>query len=334
LLPAALKDSEKRASLAKLIGCQLQALRNKFSSSGFLEILPPHLEPYHPTPFARSLEVNISSNTDPRQGILSIAPDPYLASALTLVDRAYCITSAFRNDRLPTNQLLEFTYVQAWANGTLEEGIALLESLFESVISDVTTQGLVDSDQAESLTGFPGRFERISHSDALVAVGKNEGSYLAYADHLNLTQQFRSNVICVDGFPPDEEPRIFDAVQYSADGKTKIKNFELLAPFCGEVASGREVVTDPDMLLHQFENSRYLSELLRAGFNRDSVSGYAGLLGKLSSPVFCISIGFERFTQYLLGQDLIEDAVLFPVTGDELRQNNEQLDIGIASARA
>lgn len=304
----------KKIDSIKLVNQQLRTLRDVFTDAGCIEIVTPSLEPKGPIPFQSPIQVTLNGV----DALLSVAPDPYLVSAAQSAERVFTIANAFRDDDPSSNRLLEFRYAQAWLPGSLSDGMYLTERVFLAFLSEVLTRRMLPADRLDEIQTLQAPFRRLCYSDALSALGKQPNNKLVHDDHLQLCKLEGNRPIILIDFPPREEPSIFDAIHRKKNGDTVLAYFELIAPYAGEVGSGRQIETDLAKLQAQFSSSAYVNELKLAGQSTAPVDEYANLLQSFSGPLVATGVGLERMLQFFMGETTIENTVLFPVNRNRL----------------
>ncbi|MGN3708649.1 amino acid--tRNA ligase-related protein [Achromobacter xylosoxidans] len=246
--------------------CQLRAMRSAFYKARFTEVLTPALEVITVRD-TLALETSLAGQTF----ALSISPDPWLEQCLSVKDRVFSIAKAFREDSIDTVRLAEFHYAQFWMYASLEDAMSLLEFIFSKMFNELDTQ-LVLAGQSVPKPDFCLPFPRMTYNDAALSIGKTSADKLNRDDYINICARHGSPVFVLH-FPPEHEPRLEDAVKLKEGSQELLENFELIAPFAGEVGSGREV-----------------------------------LVSASQDATVCAGIGLERMAQYFLSESSIVEA--------------------------
>lgn len=140
--------------------------------------------------------------------------------------------------------------------------------------------------------------------------GRKHGEGFDRQDYLDLAGAHDNRPVLVIGLPVGVEP---GAVMGSRVGKGGPAFFELVVPYAGELASGKEYETEPDALHAEVKASPYVAELAARGLGADELAPLEAIIGRLPEPTFTIGIGLERLTQYLLGQREVASGAAFPI---------------------
>lgn len=252
--------------------CQLRAMRSAFDNARFTEVLTPALE-LASVKDHQALETRLAGQVFS----LAISPDPWLERCLSVRDRVFAISKAFREESINEERLAEFHYAQFWMYATLADAMSFLELVFWTTANELST-GLTLAGSSMQAPQLSIPFPRLTYRDAALSIGKTSADKLDRNDYLKLCAAHGSPIFLVR-FPPEHEPRLVDAVRLNEGTEELLVNFELITPFAGEVGNGREV---------QATDSR--------------------------SAAVCAGVGLERMAQFFLSTASIADASSLPPT--------------------
>jgi aspartyl/asparaginyl-tRNA synthetase len=293
--------------LADTISRQASATRRFLESERFYELFVPHLTRNQNLPFRSTFQV--SAPELDFTGALRVGAALFLAETISELKRAYTLSTSFRADPIPGHKLVEFQLLEAWGEGGGDDARQLVEGLLRrqigALLDSPTSLPLERARQLEAIE-FP--LQSVTYEEARRRAGLEAGQRPGN----ETVEVFGSKPIFITDIPENLDRSLVDVRQH---GNRLHSGFLLMAPFAGNVAVGGELETDYDTLSAQFDRSAFLEELLRFGGEKRQVERYLRSISRLETPHFKLAIGFERMTQYLLGVDRIEDAVLLPVRG-------------------
>jgi aspartyl/asparaginyl-tRNA synthetase len=290
-----------------------KALRGLFESEGYLEVVPPILESVQDIPFTEVFRVDLGDGRVVDRAQLSYGPSSALESLMPQLGNLYAIAPAFRGERGP-DWLMEFHYVQAVGKGGLEQAFALAETIVTHVASELDQAGFRVAERAKRFDAV-----RVPYAEAIKAAGVQPNVGFDREAYSNLSSAHNHRPVFMTGIPLSLEPNAALGSRVLADGPAF---FELVLPGVGEVASGKEYETSPDILIKSARDAQY-AHAAAANWHKpmmlhtaSCVQLMARLYSKLPAPSFSVSVGFERLTQYMLGAHRIYEAVAFPLTTD------------------
>ena len=305
----------KAKDLALFTSIQLQTTRKVFADAGCVEVLTSALEPAGYIPFQNPITAYLGD----MQMNLATSPDPYLSDAVNILGKVYTIAPAFRAES-DSSRIPQFHYAQAWMSGCLEDGIYLIERIFCELLEQASQRRVLSANTLNRLRGLKAPFQRVLYSDALSALGMQVDHQLQHEDHLKLCHMYGDLPIIITNFLPDAEKGAFDVRRTSMNGIDTLLNFELITPFAGEVASGREIENRREVLENQFSSSAYFSDLESLSEKAVDTDQYIERLTARSDAVISVGFGVERLTQYFLGAANIHSAIFAPVTLESLQK--------------
>lgn len=238
-----------------------------------------------------------------------------LAASLS---RVYTISPAFRAENsLTPRHLSEFFMFEAEeANLTkLEPLLDRVETIIKFVAKYLAevSQHKADSQYLIERYGNASIYDKLAHSryirmtyeDALKALSSRSirleyGQDICRAHELELLRHTDSTPIFITHYPKDLKPF------YMQSNDWKALNFDLIAPFGGEICGGSLREKDTDKLIENLKAMKLSEEQLRQ-FN-----WYLDLRRFGTFPHGGFGIGIERLIQCIFGIKNIKDTIAFP----------------------
>ena len=94
--------------------------------------------------------------------------------------------------------------------------------------------------------------------------------------------------------------------------------FQLLLPFAGEAVVGGALESSRSKLTKAIKASAAFKDGVKRGLTWANFSPFVKALSSLSEDSYTVGGGLERITQYLLGENQISKAGVFPISRDSL----------------
>jgi aspartyl/asparaginyl-tRNA synthetase len=298
--------------VALLVNSQLAAIRDWLRSNEYVEVVTPVLHAARPIPYRDNFAVTAPNGG---QGF-SLAGCVTLDGAPVELTRMYALGPAFRPDDLDRDNLLqEFHYLLIRGQGSVTDARRVAQDLLFHVISEVCRSGSgLTIERIEDLRRVSASsswtLSEVSYDRASAMVGR-ESKTLSLADQLELAQEHDELPVLITDLDPSANPAWVD-VKRNPSGS--MRAFEVVLPFAGETLVGGEFESSADDLRERTRNDEATAELERTGVGYDEYT--SGILDSTLTgrgQEMFVAVGMERLSQYLLGVEHIQDAVLIQV---------------------
>lgn len=285
----------------------LSAIRRALWRRRYIEFLGPCISSELPIGARSSIKISAANFN----GYL-LPGENYSATQLSCDHPfVFAIRPLFRAEIDPkANHLIQFHYLQAIA----QSNQARISSLLINILR--TAAAALDNEEAsvgtrEAIEFIHRNPKSISYASACDALGVTLGTDLSLNHHLALVRKLGSPVFLI------EKPFCAEPYYFHYRMRPVSTSFDLLLPFCGEVASGGELESTRAVLLEQYESSAYKADQVRLGEKapEQKIQPYLDAITSRPGRVM-YGISVERLLQFFLAKTAISDATLFPAGYD------------------
>jgi asparaginyl-tRNA synthetase len=311
--------SPRMASLIRLRGTLLKAIRHFMESEDFVEVTTP----------------TITSLTGACEDFSTLFPLDYFGNRAFLTQtaqlhleplvhsralrRVYSINHSYRAEpRADHRHLTEFVLVEP------EIGFGNLEILldFEQRLVSYIVKSALETRREElemlgadiaMLETIKPPFRRITYTEAVEQLNKM-GIETAWGDDLDRKREIA--LLEWTQFPTfithyPLELKFFNMRQNREDERV-VNAADLLLPGVGEVCGGAEREEDPVRLRQRLMSSPAMKHLLAAGGSAEDYEWYLQLREHDSIPYAGFGMGFERLVQFITGSESCLNCVEYP----------------------
>jgi aspartyl-tRNA synthetase len=299
----------------------LQAFRDYLFNKGYLEFQPPCI-------IGSASEGGADLFSIPyfeKMAYLAQSPQLYKQMCAISFEKVFTITPIWRAEKFNTpthlNEIRQMDIEQAFAND--ETVMSVLEKVLVHILSEVRDKNqkeLVILGKKLSIPELP--FIRVTYKEAIELLQQANEKILWGDDFTKTQEQLLTELIGKEAFfikdwPSDQ--KAFYAMPYRENNS---EDMEYLKKTYSNMSSSPDVVRAFDCLYGGVEISSgtmriHLPELLREriknkGLNPDNFEYYTGSFAYGAPPHAGWSIGLERITMIITGQNNIREACMFP----------------------
>ena len=149
-------------------------------------------------------------------------------------------------------------------------------------------------------------FKRITYKTAIDLLNEKKPNSIKYGDDFNkeqeklLAENFDQTPVFVTNYPKSLKPFY---MRQNLEQPDLVDNFDLLAPYVGEIVGGS---------LREFRYGVLLEAMEKQKLNLDDYKNYLETKKFGSMKMGGFGLGMERFIQFLLNIDNIKDTCAFP----------------------
>lgn len=279
-------------------GAVVKEIRAIFQGAGFAEVVSTELQPIKTNPFIEQFEVKSSVYS----GYLAQRSQLALILGAREFEKAYVLEKVFRGDSPSVrNRLLQFHYVQGVMPGDLASAL----EFHKEMIIRILIAGRVAAGDLNAQPSVTQKAYRVACSD----IGKTDTVDLELEDQLKIVANCNSDLVYLTN-----KPVVLEPMQFDTRSTPEPQNFEVLAPFAGEIGSGMSIEINSAAFLSMFRSSAYRKALVYMGHpDVDTAIGpYADSLGGLSGSYVSVGFSLERVLQTILRVSDINEAVFLP----------------------
>ncbi|MDR1451968.1 MAG: lysine--tRNA ligase [Helicobacteraceae bacterium] len=330
--PSARENFMQRARIVATI-------RAFFDSNGFFEVETPML---HPIPGGANAKPFVTRhNALGVDRYLRIAPELYLKRLIAGgFEAIYELNRSFRNEGMDSTHNPEFTTIEFyWAYRSYEDLIVLTQKLFDELSAAF---GIYEVNFKNHAISLKTPFARYSYDEALVKIGGINAASVNDREQLSAIAKERGIEAAKERTLGAIKAALFDAlvedklieptfitdfpIEVSPLARRNDKNPELadrFELFIGgyEIANGFSELNDP---IDQYERFKAQAAAKEAGDEEGMYmdEDYITALSYGMPPTAGEGIGVDRLIMVLLGFDTIREALLFPATRPEQKEDN------------
>ena len=305
--------SRKMTSILKIRSTILFALHKSLRKKDFIEIEAPCFNKTTSEGGSDTFEVNYFG----KKAYLTQSWQFYAENIINSIEKAYTIAPSFRAEKSRTpRHLTEFWHCEvegAWIN--LENIIKIAEDCVIDSIKEVIKENEKELEilnvKISRLNKIKSPFPRITYKKAIEKLQKT-GHKIKYGDDFksdeerDLAKYYKGNFVIVTNYPL--KILKFYHGEDAKNPKTGM-NFNILAPFIGEIIDGSQREPDLKKIKQRLKESKI--DLKDSDWYLDS-RRYG------SVPHSGFGLGTERLIQWICGLETIKDAIPFPRTPTRL----------------
>lgn len=303
----------------------MRAFREHFWSKDMLEVTPPTLVQTQCEGGSTLFDFMYYGE----KAYLTQSSQLYLETCLTSIGDVYCILPSYRAEKSKTpRHLSEFTHVEAeYGNITFEDLLERIQDMIVEVVGTVIRRcgdliamvnpeqlkaGATDPKDPNSWKMMPKKpFKRLKYSDAIKFCNEhnilNPETEAPFKYGEDITDKPERAMVAKIGecvlmthFPT--EMKSFYMSREPSD-RTLTESVDVLMPGVGEVVGGSMRMWNYDELMKSYE---------REGLDPSTYYWYTEQRKYGSVPHGGFGLGLERLIVWMLNQDSVKDACLFP----------------------
>ncbi len=305
--------SRKMTSILKIRSTILFALHKSLREKNFIEVDAPCFNKTTSEGGSDTFEVNYFG----KKAYLTQSWQFYAENIINSIERAYTIAPSFRAEKSRTpRHLTEFWHCEvegAWIN--LNDIIKIAEGCVIDSIKEVIKENKKELEilnvEISRLNKIKSPFPRITYEKAIKKLQKTNHK-IKYGDDFksdeerDLAKYYKGNFVIVTNYPL--EILKFYHGEDAKNPKTGM-NFNILAPFIGEIIDGSQ--REPDL-------KKIKQRLKKAKIDLKDSDWYLDSRRYGSIPHSGFGLGTERLIQWICGLETIKDAIAFPRTPTRL----------------
>lgn len=257
---------------------------------------------------------------------LTASAQLHLEAMTTSLAKVYTLSPTFRAEKSMTRHHLAEFYmleVELIDMDNLDQLLDLTETMIKDVIVNVynkfNTQYFFNSlsqtektdSKTKNYTDFilnlaKSNFVRITYREAIDLLNKKKPKSIEYGQDFSKEQEkllvdyFKQTPVFVTKYPKSLKPFYMRTCKEDAD---LVENFDLLAPFVGEIVGGS---------LRENNYSYLIEAMKRQNLNLDHYEQYLETKRFGSMKMAGFGLGLERFIQFLLNIENIKDVTALP----------------------
>lgn len=259
---------------------------------------------------------------------LTASAQLHLEAMTTSLARVYTLSPTFRAEKSMTRHHLAEFYmleVELIDMNDLTQLLDLTENMIKQVILNTfkrfnaelffellnktepkSAQKTVKNYREFILNLAQANFARITYKEAVELINKKKPNSIKYGDDLNKEQEkflvkcFKQTPVFVTNYPKSLKPFYMRQNEQDSD---LVDNFDLLAPYVGEIVGGS---------LREHRYDLLVSAMKKQNLNLDNYASYLETKKFGSMKMGGFGLGLERFVQFLLNIENIKDVCAFP----------------------
>lgn len=304
----------------------LQSFRNYLSANGYLEFQPPCI-------IASASEGGADLFSIPyfeKMAFLAQSPQLYKQMCAISFEKVFTITPIWRAEKFNTpthlNEIRQMDIEQAFAND--ETVMKVLEKVLVHILTKVNENCKKELEILGRDLIIPELpFERVTYTEAIETL-QRMGEDIVWGDDFTKTQERQltdshgKEAFFLKDWPADQ--KAFYAMPYLIDNPEDKKYLEKTYPKTSnpkivrafdclyggvEICSGTQRIHQPELLRRRIRNK---------GLNPDNFEHYTNSFAYGAPPHAGWSIGLERITMTVTGQNNIREGCMFPRDRDRL----------------
>jgi aspartyl/asparaginyl-tRNA synthetase len=294
----------------------MHSIDSTLRKAGYTRIYPSHLGAFLAIPKLSTLD--FSFHDEPAKvGTLSVSASEHLVHAARHLGGVFAVTSSFRGDADPTPSdgitrgskwLYETHLIQAVAPGSISDAKKLHHALVRNAVDAISEAGLLSDEQRERLGRVQQPFPEYPFTEIKAKLGGDANADFTLDERTKICNLAGDQPVFVTDFPIAVEPR-YTMLNVHRPGGV-LSKYDLVLPFGTESGAGGAYEQRREVLQEQVATSTYTREVLDTGGSTDDLQSMAEDLASMEKQHFWLNVGFERFLQFLLGEDDIDRTAL------------------------
>jgi len=285
----------------------IRAIRDHLHAEGFVNVDAPMFTPAACEGTTTLFEVDYFEDT---KAYLTQSGQLYMEAAALALGKVYCFGPAFRAEKSKTRKhLTEFWMLEPeMAYATLEDSMALAESLLAAIVGRVLEENRADLEVLERdvsrLEAIRPPFPRMRYEEAAAILkdktGFSFGDDFGAPDEEAITEGLDQPLLITHW--PHEVKAFY--MKRDPDDERWALGVDVIAPDgFGEIIGGGERTTDLASLERQIDSH---------GLPRDAFEWYLDLRRYGSVPHAGFGLGLERTVAWICGLPHVREAIPFP----------------------
>ncbi|MCP8315304.1 MAG: hypothetical protein H3Z52_06395 [archaeon] len=313
-------DKEKKKALGIVGAKVLREMRAYFDNEGFLEVVVPHITAGLGACENIDTMFELNKHYFGKPTYLSQTGQLFLEELVPVFGKVWCQGPSFRAETsVYERHLSEFWLVEFEFTGSFDQLLTYIEELLKQVVANVTksarSEFLSLGIDLERLNSLRRPFPRIRYEEAIKILNKDWGGDLTSEDEKRLVNLNRNTPIFVTHHPI--EMKFFNMKNNESDPRV-VNSADLILPYSGEAVGAAEREYRFDILYQKLLNSRMFQQLQAKGTKLEAFDRYFDSIKERGVPHAGGGIGLNRIIQYLLGEQDIRRATMFPINKESL----------------